>query len=130
MDNATDEYFGNPDQQALLRRGQALAVLTRDDPRYSYYGRTVGLVEPADGDIDQLAALAVAQGNSSTIEVDDSKTRPLSPVETNYQVSEKNGSLEPLRNTPSSSGGCCTPSLSSQTNADTTSMMGKWRGPE
>ena len=62
---ARDEFFGNADQQALLRRGQALAVLTRDDSRYSYYGRAVGLVEPADGDIDQLAALAVAQGNSN-----------------------------------------------------------------
>lgn len=40
---------------------------------------------------------AIAQGKSSTIKVDDSVTRPLSPVETNYQASEKNGNLEFLK---------------------------------
>lgn len=40
---------------------------------------------------------AIAQGKSSTLEVDDSLTRPLSPVETNYQVSAKNGNLEYLK---------------------------------
>lgn len=40
---------------------------------------------------------AIAQGRSSTLDVDDSQTRPLSPVETNYQVSEKNGSLDFLK---------------------------------
>ncbi|WP_425039798.1 N-acetyltransferase [Primorskyibacter sp. S187A] len=35
------------------------------DPRYSYYGRTVGLVSPSDGGIDQLAALTRVQGNSN-----------------------------------------------------------------
>ena len=43
---AQDEYFGNDDQRAVLRRGKALAELLRDDPRFSYYGRTVGLVTP------------------------------------------------------------------------------------
>jgi len=38
----------------------------------------------------------IAQGEASSIEVDDSKTRPLTPVETNYQPSEKNGALEYL----------------------------------
>lgn len=37
---------------------------------------------------------AIAQGKSSTLNVDDSVTRPLSPVETNYRVSEKNGSTD------------------------------------
>ncbi|TWT57679.1 Alcohol dehydrogenase cytochrome c subunit precursor [Thalassoglobus neptunius] len=40
---------------------------------------------------------AIAQGRSSTLDVDDSQTRPLSPVETNYQVSEKNGTLDFLK---------------------------------
>ncbi|MBK1832838.1 PVC-type heme-binding CxxCH protein [Roseibacillus ishigakijimensis] len=35
---------------------------------------------------------AIAQGKASTLEVDDSVTRPLSEVETNYKPSEKNGS--------------------------------------
>ncbi|MFK8112728.1 MAG: PVC-type heme-binding CxxCH protein, partial [Rubripirellula sp.] len=37
---------------------------------------------------------AIAQGKSTTLKVDDSVTRPLSPVETNYQVSEKNGTTD------------------------------------
>ncbi|WP_434050962.1 MAG: GNAT family protein [Roseibium sp.] len=60
-----DEFFGNDDQRAVLKRGRALAELLGNDPRYSYYGRTVGLVTPDDGDIDQLAALAKVQGNSN-----------------------------------------------------------------
>lgn len=60
-----DEFFGNDDQRALLRRGRGMATLLGKDRRYSYYGRTVGLVEPEDGDIDQLAALATVQGNAA-----------------------------------------------------------------
>lgn len=37
---------------------------------------------------------AIAQGKSTTLKVDDSVTRPLSPVTTNYQVSEKNGTTD------------------------------------
>ncbi|QDT12620.1 PVC-type heme-binding CxxCH protein [Planctomycetes bacterium K23_9] len=37
---------------------------------------------------------AIAQGNSTTLNVDDSVTRSLSPVETNYTISEKNGSTD------------------------------------
>lgn len=62
---AQDEYFGKDDQRAVLRRGKALAELLRDDPRFSYYGRTVGLVTPEDGSVDELAALARVQGNSN-----------------------------------------------------------------
>ncbi|MEL7526822.1 MAG: N-acetyltransferase [Pseudomonadota bacterium] len=61
----SDEFFGNDDQRAVLKRGRAMAELLGSDPRYSYYGRTVGLVTPDDGDIDQLAALAKIQGNSN-----------------------------------------------------------------
>jgi hypothetical protein len=64
-----EEFFGNADQQALLRRGRNLANLLCDDPRYSYYGRTVGLVRSIDGDVDQLAALARVQGNSNYSQV-------------------------------------------------------------
>jgi hypothetical protein len=60
-----DEYFGSEDQRALLRRGRNMAQLFADDWRYSYYGRTVGLVRPCDGDIEKLAALARIQGNSN-----------------------------------------------------------------
>ncbi len=40
---------------------------------------------------------AIAQGKSKTLKVDDSVTRPLSPVTTNYQVSRKNGTTNFLK---------------------------------
>lgn len=49
----------------LIFHSLGLAVLLGQDRRYSYYGRTVGLVGPEDGDIDQLAALAIVQGNAA-----------------------------------------------------------------
>jgi hypothetical protein len=58
----TDEFFGSDDQRALQRRGRALAALLGQDRRYSYYGRSVGLPGPEDGEIDHLAALATIQG--------------------------------------------------------------------
>jgi putative heme-binding domain-containing protein len=39
---------------------------------------------------------AIVRGRSTTVSVDDSLTRPLSPVETNYAASPKNGSLDYL----------------------------------
>jgi hypothetical protein len=70
-----DEFFGNDDQRALLRRGRGLAALLGQDRRYSYYGRTVGLPGPEDGDIDHLAALAIVQGSATYLAV------PLDQVE-------------------------------------------------
>ncbi|TWU18794.1 Cytochrome c-552 precursor [Allorhodopirellula heiligendammensis] len=40
---------------------------------------------------------AIAQGKSSTLEVDDAMTRPLSSVETNFQPSAKNGTPDYLK---------------------------------
>jgi hypothetical protein len=60
-----DEYFGSAEQQALLRRGRAMFDVVGHDPRFTYYGRTVGLATPADGSADMLAALARLQGNSN-----------------------------------------------------------------
>ncbi len=70
-----DEFFGNDDQRALLRRGRGMAALLGQDRRYSYYGRTVGLPGPEDGDIDHLAALATIQGYATYFAI------PLSQVE-------------------------------------------------
>lgn len=61
----TDGFFGTGDQRAVLRRGRGMAALLGQDRRYSYYGRTLGLTEPEDGDVDQLAALTVVQGNAA-----------------------------------------------------------------
>ena len=64
-----DEFFGSDDQRALLRRGRGLAAVLGPDRRYSYYGRTVGLPGPEDGDIDHLAALAIVQGSATYLAV-------------------------------------------------------------
>jgi hypothetical protein len=65
----SDEIYGSDDQRALLRRGRGMAALLGQDRRYSYYGRTVGLPGPEDGDLDHLAALAVVQGSASYLDV-------------------------------------------------------------
>lgn len=59
------ELFGTADQQALLRRGRALAHMLGSDPRFGYYGRTVCLITRQDGSVEDLAALARVQGNSN-----------------------------------------------------------------
>ena len=59
-----DEFFGSDDQRAVLRRGRGLAALLGQDRRYCYFGRTVGLAGPEDGDIDHLAALVTVQGQA------------------------------------------------------------------
>lgn len=64
-----DEFFGSDDQRAVLRRGRGMAALLGQDRRYSYYGRTVGLPGPEDGDIDHLAALAIVQGSATYLAV-------------------------------------------------------------
>jgi hypothetical protein len=64
-----DEFFGSDDQRALLRRGRSLAALLGRDSRFCYYGRTVGLPGPEDGDINQLAALVIVQGNAAYYDV-------------------------------------------------------------
>lgn len=60
-----DEFFGSDDQRAVLRRSRGLAAVLGQDRRYSYYGRTLGLTGPEDGDLDHLVALAVVQGNAT-----------------------------------------------------------------
>ncbi|MCC1494896.1 N-acetyltransferase [Cognatishimia sp. F0-27] len=62
---AENEVFGTDDQRALLLRGAEMARLLADDWRYTYYGRTVGLARPADGDLDRLIALVRLQGNAA-----------------------------------------------------------------
>lgn len=64
-----DEFFGSDDQRAVVRRGRGLAALLGEDRRYCYYGRSVGLASPEDGDIDRLAALATVQGSASFFHV-------------------------------------------------------------
>ncbi|MDG4648131.1 N-acetyltransferase [Roseibacterium sp. SDUM158017] len=71
---AEGEFFGNDQQRALLRRGRALAGLICGDRRYHYYGRTVGIASTDDGDADDVATLAVVQGNSSCAAVPRDRT--------------------------------------------------------
>ncbi len=72
-----DEFFGSDDQRALMRRGRGLAALLGQDRRYSYYGRAVGLLEPEDGDIDHLAALAIVQGYATYFAVPPSQVEAI-----------------------------------------------------
>lgn len=58
----TDEYFGTPDQIRLMKRSRALWQLLKDNPRFSYYGRLVGLSDPAADTADVLHRLAMLQG--------------------------------------------------------------------
>ena len=53
-----DDIYGSDEQRALLRRGRALFDILGQDPRYTYYGRTVGLATGTVRDLDHLTALA------------------------------------------------------------------------
>lgn len=59
-----EEFFGPDAQKTLLRRGRLMFEVARDDPRFTYYGRAVGLASPDDGAVDLLRALAALQGAS------------------------------------------------------------------
>lgn len=60
-----DEVFGSDGQRDLLRRGLALFGLVGGDPRFSYYGRTVGLLRPGPDGQTQLGRLVALQGAST-----------------------------------------------------------------
>lgn len=64
MTTDRSEYFGTDAQRALLARGRALFDIVRGDVRYSYYGRTVGLMSPADGGLPALRNLLTLQGSA------------------------------------------------------------------
>ncbi|MCL5777804.1 GNAT family N-acetyltransferase [Limibaculum sp. FT325] len=65
----TDEFFGNPDQRALLARARAMRSLTSGDARFSFYGRQVSLTTHAADAPKIVAALARLQGAASCIYV-------------------------------------------------------------
>lgn len=71
------DLFGNDQQQALLRRGRSMARLLCGDPRFTYYGRTVGLASPEDGDVDTLAELTRVQGNSNFASVPEAQAEDI-----------------------------------------------------
>lgn len=66
---ALQDIFGSPAQRAVLARGRAMYDLLRDDPRYTYYGRAVGLATAQDGTLQQLRALVQLQGNGTNNDV-------------------------------------------------------------
>lgn len=65
MTAALPIYYGDEAQQALLRRGAQMHLITRADKRYTYYGRAVGAVSPQDLPLPVVMALARLQGNSN-----------------------------------------------------------------
>jgi hypothetical protein len=56
------EFFGSAKSVALMRRAANLHKLLRDDPRFSYAGRLVGLSSPQGDPLEMLGALASMQG--------------------------------------------------------------------
>jgi RimJ/RimL family protein N-acetyltransferase len=59
---ARGEYFGSEPQRAMQRRGAALWELVKDNPRFGFEGRCVGLHGLEAADVPTLAALARTQG--------------------------------------------------------------------
>jgi RimJ/RimL family protein N-acetyltransferase len=61
---ARGEYFGSDPQRALQRRAAALWELVKDNPRYAFEGRYVGLHGLAAEDMLTFSALARTQGGT------------------------------------------------------------------
>jgi hypothetical protein len=57
-------FFGSPDKIALMKRSASLWALLKNDPRYAYYGRLVGLSGTASDTADILMAIARLTGAS------------------------------------------------------------------
>lgn len=72
-----DEFFGTGSQQALLMRGQNKFAITSEDPRFTYYGRTVGVADNTDDGHAIVSALAQLQGASHYGCVNDADVVPL-----------------------------------------------------
>lgn len=73
MTDTGPEYFGSQAQRALLTRGSAMYEILRDDPRYTYYGRTVGLAHADQEDVQRLVALTRLQGSSHFASVENAE---------------------------------------------------------
>ena len=58
------EYYGSPESVAAMKRSATLWSLLKDDPRFAFYGRLVGLSQPVDNTAEVLGALARLQGGS------------------------------------------------------------------
>lgn len=59
-----EEFFGTDQQKTLQRRSLAFFELTRGDPRFTYYGRGVGLVDYRAEDTPLLTDLITLLGTS------------------------------------------------------------------
>ena len=70
-------HYGSEAQRALLRCGAEMRRLTDGDPRFTYYGRTVGATSPGDAPVDIVVALARLQGNSNYSFVPDAEVPAL-----------------------------------------------------
>ena len=63
------ELFGNNEQRAMMKRGAALRQITKNDPRFSYYGRNVALTEYSSDAVELVSHLSLIQGASSCLYV-------------------------------------------------------------
>jgi hypothetical protein len=59
-----EEFFGSPAKVSLMRRSQTLWLLLRDDPRFSYYGRTIFVSGERPDTARLIASLARLTGAS------------------------------------------------------------------
>jgi len=57
-----NEFFGNTDQQAVMRKAAALWQIVADDKRFQTHGRVVGINHSEGAGIETHAALARLQG--------------------------------------------------------------------
>jgi len=69
------EVFGTEEQRALMRRAQAMRVITRDDPRFSFYGRQVSVTDWSEEAEPLVLALARLQGAGSCLYVPEDRVQ-------------------------------------------------------
>jgi hypothetical protein len=70
VQQTTGEFFGAHPQQEMQRIASALWPLLRDNPRFAYEGRFVGLDAPEPPDLEAIVALAGTQGGTASFFLD------------------------------------------------------------
>ena len=73
----SDAFFGSDAQQALLQRSRDMFLVARDDPRFTYDGRTVGFADHTDESQAMVVAFARLQGAAHDDCVEDAEGSPL-----------------------------------------------------
>lgn len=64
-----EDYYGADAQKAVLQRGRAVYDVVARDPRFTYYGRGVGLATEEDADDATVRSLLTLQGTTTLARV-------------------------------------------------------------